>query len=152
MTPPAEGALRIMAFEIPVSASMRYVSPRLRIPSRLFLPPLECCRGTSPNHAASYLPLSKFLASPIEATITVAVRGPIPGIASRPGLVVTRPGLDLEFELSCLSIKLLEVLDQSDHEMPKYTGQGITGTLEQSGDPCRDVADPLRYHRTVFSK
>lgn len=62
------------------------------------------------------------------------------------------PGLDLEFEFSYLSIKLLEVLEQPGHEMPKYTGQGITGKLEQSRDPRRDVADPLRDDQSILRK
>lgn len=41
-------------------------APRLLIPSKTGLPPLECCRGTSPN----------------QATKAVAVIGPMPGIAA----------------------------------------------------------------------
>ena len=46
------------------------------MPNRFDLPPVECCRGTSPSHAANCLPLAKFFASPIDAISALAVIGP----------------------------------------------------------------------------
>ena len=43
------------------------------------MPPLECCRGTIPNHAANCRPFLKVWASPTVATTAVAVIGPTPG-------------------------------------------------------------------------
>lgn len=51
------------------------------------LPPLECCRGTRPSHAASWRPLSKFRASPTLAASALAVSGPIPGTFSKRRLI-----------------------------------------------------------------
>ena len=39
-----------------ISSVRRYASPRLLIPSSVGLPPLECCRGTSPNQADTWRP------------------------------------------------------------------------------------------------
>src|SRR5438094_9034563 len=50
-----------------------------QMPKSVGLPPLECCRGTNPNHAAICRPFAKFFASPTEATSAFAVIGPIPG-------------------------------------------------------------------------
>ena len=47
---------------------------------QVLLAPLKCCRGTRPSPAATCLPLSKFLASPMVATSALAVIGPMPGI------------------------------------------------------------------------
>src|SRR6266566_9964710 len=48
------------------------------------LPPLECCRGTSPIHAASSRPDLKVKGSAIVPVMAEAVIGPIPGmVASR---------------------------------------------------------------------
>nr|WP_236682743.1 hypothetical protein [Rickettsia felis] len=62
----------------------KYTSPRLLIPNSLSFPPLECCLGTNPSHADNCLPLSKFVALPIDAIKAVAV------IKPRPGIVVNR--------------------------------------------------------------
>lgn len=75
----ADSAARAMC----MSKVRRYTSPRLLMPSSVALPPLECCRGTSPSHAASCRPFLKLCASAIEATSAVAVSGPTPGIFSR---------------------------------------------------------------------
>ena len=48
--------------------------------SSFSFPPLELCRGTSPNQADNCLPFSKQLAFPIDATSAVAVIKPKPGI------------------------------------------------------------------------
>src|SRR5215469_14013179 len=50
------------------------------MPSKVGLPPLECCRGTRPIQAASSRPLLKLLTSEMEATKALAVIGPMPGI------------------------------------------------------------------------
>src|SRR6202789_1263256 len=58
-----------------ISKVRRYTSPRLLIPSKVDLPPLEHCRGTNPSQAESCRPFLKFLASPMLATRALAVRG-----------------------------------------------------------------------------
>jgi hypothetical protein len=56
--------------------------PRLAIPSRRCLSPLECCRGTRPNQAANCRPLRNTFASATAATIAVAVTGHMPSTAA----------------------------------------------------------------------
>ena len=51
-------------------------------PNNCARPPVECWRGTSPNHAANSRPLRNVFTSPTAATNAVAVIGPIPGIPS----------------------------------------------------------------------
>jgi hypothetical protein len=46
------------------------------------LPPVDCCSGTSPIHAARLRPDRNAFQSPISATRAVATIGPMPGIAS----------------------------------------------------------------------
>jgi hypothetical protein len=53
-------------------------SPRLLFPSSVDLPPVEFCLGTSPSQAASSRPFFKAWMSPIAASRTVAVIGPMP--------------------------------------------------------------------------
>jgi hypothetical protein len=48
--------------------------------SRVSFPPVECCRGTSPSHAAKSRPRRNRRASPTAARRAVAPRGPMPGI------------------------------------------------------------------------
>ena len=65
-----------------MSKVRKYDSPRLLMPSSFDLPPVECCLGTSPSHAASCLPSSNFFAFPMVATNALAVIGPMPRIFS----------------------------------------------------------------------
>ena len=87
---------------------LRYASPRLLIPCNKTLPPLERCRGTSPNQAANSRPLLKHLASPIDATNAVAVSGPIPGDLSEflAFFVASMPRVYLLFQLFHLAVEL----------------------------------------------
>ena len=62
-------------------------SPRFDIRPSLSLPPLECCRGTSPSQAESGRPERNRAPSPIVAIGAVAVMTPTPGIAARRRLV-----------------------------------------------------------------
>ena len=48
-------------------------------PSRC-LPPVECCRGTRPNHAAKSRPFWKVSATGYSVAKAVAISGPMPGI------------------------------------------------------------------------
>src|SRR5262249_24674055 len=51
------------------------------LPSRS-LPPVECCLGTKPIHAARLRPDENVFQSPTSATSAVATIGPTPGISS----------------------------------------------------------------------
>jgi hypothetical protein len=53
------------------------------MPSKVCLPPVECCRGTSPSHAGHIAGAFEPGVSPIAAMIAVAPSGPIPGIVMR---------------------------------------------------------------------
>lgn len=56
----------------------RYMSPRLVMAPRWFLPPLEFCRGTKPSQAPNCAPFLNCLKSPTLATTAEAVTGPTP--------------------------------------------------------------------------
>jgi hypothetical protein len=58
----------------------QYTLPRLLMPSSLALPPVECCCGTTPSHAANSRPLPKAAPFPMAATMAIATTGPKPGI------------------------------------------------------------------------
>src|SRR5258708_39754278 len=60
------------------SRRRRKLSPRLLIPPRRALPPVEFCRCTSPSQAANSLPLQHMLGSATLAAIAVANDGPTP--------------------------------------------------------------------------
>src|SRR5215471_15875449 len=56
--------------------------PCFEIPPSLCLPPVECCLGTKPIHAARLRPDENVFQSPTSATNAVATIGPTPGISS----------------------------------------------------------------------
>src|SRR5438477_4550595 len=60
----------------------KYWLPRLDIPPRRVLPPVEFCRGTRPSHAANSRPLRNAIGSTTVAAIAVAMIGPMPGIVA----------------------------------------------------------------------
>src|SRR5262245_20086483 len=56
--------------------------PCFEILPSLSLPPVECCLGTKPIHAARLRPDENVFQSPTSATNAVATIGPTPGISS----------------------------------------------------------------------
>src|SRR5262245_45151431 len=54
----------------------------LRDAAQSLLPPVECCLGTKPIHAARLRPDENIFQSPTSATSAVATIGPTPGISS----------------------------------------------------------------------
>ncbi len=60
----------------------QYRLPCLVMLPSLSLPPVDCCFGTSPIHAARLRPDPNAFQSPISATRAVATIGPMPGISS----------------------------------------------------------------------
>src|SRR5215470_818433 len=70
-----------------VNRLRRYRSPCLLILPSLFLPPLECCFGTSPIQAEKLRPDRKDFGSATVATRAVASTGPTPGQLSSRRLV-----------------------------------------------------------------
>src|ERR1700674_4282477 len=65
-----------------ISNVRRYTSPRLLIPPIFTLPPVPSWRGTMPSQAGTCRAFLKFFVSPSVATNALAVRGPMPAIAS----------------------------------------------------------------------
>src|SRR5262249_18365466 len=67
----------------PATSSQRKCRlPCFEIPPSLCLPPVECCLGTNPIHAARLRPDENVFQSPTSATNAVATIGPTPGISS----------------------------------------------------------------------
>src|SRR5215469_8304784 len=56
-----------------ISSRRKYWLPRLDMPPRRFLPPVEFCRGTRPSHAANSRPLRNPFGSTTVAAIAVAI-------------------------------------------------------------------------------
>src|SRR4029079_16928985 len=77
----------------------KYWLPRLDMPPRRCLPPVEFCRGTRPSQAANSRPLRKPPGSATLAAIALAMIGPMPGIVARRWLT----GLLLCQAMSCFS-------------------------------------------------
>src|SRR5438045_2258065 len=82
-----------------ISSRRKYWLPRLDMPPRRCLPPVEFCRGTRPSQAANSRPLRNPLGSATLAAIAVAMIGPMPGIVARRWLT----GLLLCQAMSCFS-------------------------------------------------
>ena len=61
----------------------RYLFPRLLVPVSFCLPPVECSPGTTPSQAANPRPFLKAAPLPMAAIVAVAIKGPMPGIATR---------------------------------------------------------------------
>src|SRR5262249_49128340 len=83
-----------------IRSRRKYWLPRLDIPPRRCLPPVEFCRGTRPSQAANSRPLRKPLGSTTVAARSVPMLGPMPGTPARRCL--TR--LLLCQAMSCFSI------------------------------------------------
>src|SRR5262249_29426044 len=66
-----------------IRSRRKYWLPRLDIPPRRCLPPVEFCRGTRPSQAANSRPLRKPLGSTTVAAMAVAMIGPMPGTLAR---------------------------------------------------------------------
>src|SRR5437763_16806368 len=87
------------------------------MPDSFALPPVEYCFGTRPIHAANSRPLWNAAPLPIEATIAVAIKAPMPGIC-----LSRRHAASLEainstswFRSTTLLLKILPlVLEQSE--------------------------------------
>src|SRR5215510_8982958 len=80
-----------------IRSRRKYGLPRLDIPPRRCLPPVEFCRGTRPSQAANSRPLRKPLGSTTVAARAVAMIGPMPGTLARRWLdgVAFVPGHEL---------------------------------------------------------
>ena len=61
----------------------RYLFLRLLVPVSCCLPPVECSPGTTPSQAANPRPFLKAAPLPMAAIVAVAIKGPMPGIATR---------------------------------------------------------------------
>src|SRR5437763_8862557 len=89
-----------LALALLIRSRRKYWLPRLDIPPRRCLPPVEFCRGTRPSQAANSRPLRKPFGSTTVAAMAVAMIGPMPGTLARRWLT----GLLLCQAMSCFSI------------------------------------------------
>src|SRR5262245_44755549 len=79
---PCWRAYRMTAIAPATSSQRKCRLPCFEILPSLSLPPVECCRGTKPIHAARLRPDENTFQSPTSATSAVATIGPTPGISS----------------------------------------------------------------------
>src|SRR6516225_1743609 len=76
------GPLRAVLARISDDSHGKCRLPCFEILPSLSLPPVECCLGTKPIHAARLRPEVNSFQSPTSATSAVATIGPTPGISS----------------------------------------------------------------------
>src|SRR5207247_6119351 len=79
---PCWRAYRMTAIAPATSSQRKCRLPCFEILPSLSLPPVECCLGTKPIHAARLRPDENTFQSPTSATSAVAMIGPTPGISS----------------------------------------------------------------------
>jgi hypothetical protein len=79
---PCWRAYRMTAMAPATSSQRKCRLPCFEIPPSLSFPPVECCLGTKPIHAARLRPEENVFQSPTSATSAVATIGPTPGISS----------------------------------------------------------------------
>src|SRR5215475_3213878 len=120
--------------------------PRLDIPPRRCLPPVEFCRGTRPSQAANSRPLRKPLGSTTVAARAVAMIGPMPGTLARRWLT----GLLLCQAMSCFSIAATAASSCSIcaastcRHLVRQIRQPRVALIADNGDQLADVAQALR--------
>jgi len=79
---PCWRAYRMTAMAPATSSQRKCRLPYFEILPSLSLPPVECCLGTKPIHAARLRPDANTFQSPTSAISAVATIGPTPGISS----------------------------------------------------------------------
>src|SRR6185503_7068138 len=94
-----------------ISSRRKYWLPRLDIPPRRCLPPVEFCRGTRPSQAANSRPLRKPLGSTSVAAMAVAMIGPMPGTALADGIALV-PRHELLLDRRNRRLQLLNLCGQ----------------------------------------
>jgi hypothetical protein len=91
--------------------------PCFEILPSLSLPPVECCLGTNPIHAARLRPDENILQSPTSATSAVATIGPTPGISSSRRLSsLERCQAGIRFSMATISAVDSRILASEDVE------------------------------------
>src|SRR5450759_5166480 len=124
----------------------RYRSPCLLILPSLFLPPLECCFGTSPIQAEKLRPDRKTFGSATVATTAVASTGPTPGASSSLMLISLDPvpGPDQPVELQYL---LLDPPQLSPECRKTRTGYLRNSLVVWIGDTIEQFLDTVAPDR-----
>src|SRR5881394_749765 len=127
-----------------IRSRRKYWLPRLDIPPRRCLPPVEFCRGTRPSQAANSRPLRKPLGSTTVATMAVAMIGPMPRTLARRWLT----GLLLCQAMSCFSIAATAASSCSICAASTCSTwrakSGTRASVADNGDQLADIAQALR--------
>src|SRR3954451_12261530 len=89
------------------------------MPLNRSLPPLECCRGTSPSHAANWRPFLNADGSGTVAAIAEAVIGPMPGIVAR-------------LQLASFDLCQARIRPGFTHEVPEVERYACAGNCKSS--------------------
>ena len=87
---PLPQAQRTMVRAPTISSRRMSRCPIFEVRPRTCLPPVECCRGTSPSQAAKSRPRLKTLIGGAKVSIAMAVIGPTPGIVWRRRVIAPR--------------------------------------------------------------
>src|SRR5579872_782497 len=129
-----------------------YGFPRLVIPSKVVLPPVEYCRGTRPSQAARSRAFRNWRSSPTAVISAVAPIGPMPGIVmSRRAVSCFAANTSICQETAASLISTIFSSSQKLFEPSPYRGLQIVGLirddardveLEKIGHGCPFIAEP----------
>src|SRR5262252_8118062 len=110
---PCWRAYRMTAMAPATSSQRKCRLPCFEIPPSLSLPPVECCLGTKPIHAARLRPDENVFQSPTSATNAVATIGPTPGISSSRRLSsLERCQAWIRFSIATISALIADIGEQ----------------------------------------
>src|SRR5262249_2708351 len=128
-----------------IRSRRKYGLPRLDIPPRRCLPPVEFCRGTRPSQAANSRPLRKPLGSTTVAASAVAMIGPMPGTLARRWLtgLLFVPGHELLLDRRNRRLQLLNLSRQRLSPLAPQSRQARVALSGDNGDQLADVAQAL---------
>src|SRR5215472_15736974 len=129
-----------------IRSRRKYWLPRLDIPPRRCLPPVEFCRGTRPSQAANSRPLRKPLGSTTVAAMAVAIdradaRNARQALADGVALV---PGHELLLDRRNRRLQLLNLCRQHLEHLARQIRQPRVALIAHNGDQLADVAQALR--------
>src|SRR5262249_22043996 len=136
----------------PATSSQRKCRlPCFEIPPSLCLPPVECCLGTKPIHAARLRPDENVFQSPTSATNAVATIGPTPGISSSRRLSsLERCQAWMRFSIATISA-LTPLYWRASTSRLNRAAAGMRSSCSSAASaalPLDHVADSQRYERS----
>ena len=145
-----------------IRSRRKYWLPRLDIPPRRCLPPVDFCRSTRPSQAANSRPLRKPLGSTTVAAIAVELTGPMPGTLARrwSHRVALMPSHELLLDRRNRRLQLLNLYGQhlctwraKSGRRPSPSSRTMAISLPTSPNPCGAITpNSARCPRKAFTR